>query len=166
MESAARLPVGTAADTQVAILNTEMDQLDVNSSDRGKQRFIFKKILDAGVGTSIGSPVGEVQGTGGGTVTPDQSDVGAGAILHGGGGIAQFAVAAGTTSYGWVQRSGIGRTVLKTTGALAAGALGYWSGDDTVVVYTAGTHDAYVFVMALVVAASGSVPAGGYRLLD
>lgn len=161
---ASRQPVGTAESSQVASLNTIFEEHDINNKDYGMQRFVYKKITDAGVATAIGSPVGEVQESGGGTVTPDFSDVGADSILGDGGGIAQFVVAAAGTSYGWVQSKGIGRAIMKTTGALAAAVLGTWTDDDTVAVVADGTEE-YVFVMNLVAASGGSVAAGGYRLL-
>ena len=163
MELVARQAVGTGNADQQHPLNVYYEELDVNDRDFGIQGFVYKKILDAGVATAIGSPVGSTQASGGGIVTPDQSDSGAGGVF--GGGIAQYVVAAGTTSFGWVQRYGISRTIVKTTGALAAGVFGRWSGDDTVAAITAGTDDAEGFCWNLVAASGGSVAAGGTLLL-
>ena len=163
MELVTRQAVGTAMSTQEHSLNVYFEEHDLNDRDLGIQGFVYKKIFDAGVATIIGSPVGCTQASGGGIVTPDQSDAGAGAVF--GGGIAQFAVALNVTRFGWVQRYGISRSIVKTTGALAAGVFGRWSGDDTVAAITAGTDDAEGFCWNLVAASGGSVAAGGTLLL-
>ena len=165
MELSNKMKVGTAYDTYTVPLNTYFEELDVNNKDFGLQGFVMKTIFDAGVATSIGSPVGSTLASGGNIVTPDQSDAGKAGVLGRGGGIAQCAVALNVTRYAWVQCRGIGRAIMLTTGALAAGDLGSWTGDDTVAVV--GTDEEFAFVHALVVAAGSplQVPAGGYLLL-
>lgn len=157
--------VEDSSTTQQHSLNWRFEQVDVNSEDYGTQGFVYKKLFDAGVAAIKGSPVGETQASGGGTVTPDQSDAGSAGILGTGGGIAQWAVAANTTLFGFVQYQGIGRVLMKTTGALAANALGVWTGDDTVAAFTDPGNEELIFVRALVAASGGDVAAGGYLLL-
>lgn len=157
--------VGTAYADQLMDLNLyyEEQELSAGNQDWGIQGFVWKKVFDAGVAAIIGSPAGETQASGGGTVTPDQSDSGAGGIF--GGGICTAAVTANTTRYEFLQCRGIGRQIMKTTGALAAGVFARWSGDDTCAAITAGTDDAEGFCWTLVAASGGSVAAGGVRLL-
>lgn len=155
--------VGTAYSTQVQEYNTCRCEQDPNNAGYGVQYFVFKKVFDAGVATSIGSPVGSTQASGGNIVTPDQSDASSGGGIRGiSGGVAQVAVAANTNRFQFIQYAGIGRVALQTTGALAAGALGVWSGDDTVAAFTDPGNEELIFVHALVAASGGTCAAGGY----
>jgi hypothetical protein len=161
MELVNKMLVGTAYTEYFVPLNTYFEELDVNDRDFGLQGFVMKTVFDAGVATSIGSPVGSTQASGGKTVTPDQSDAGGADILHRGGGAAQFAVAANVTNYGWVQCQGISRAILKVTGAIAANGLLIWAGDDDVDVFTDPGNEELIFGRALVAAASDQIAAGG-----
>lgn len=165
MEWSARQAVETSASTQQVPFNIYFEQMDVNTADYGLQGFVYKNIFDSGVATSKGSPVGATQAAGGSIVTPDQSDAGGAGVLGRGGGIAQVAVAANTNAYQWVQCVGIGRVLMKCTGALAANALGVWTGDDTVAAFTDPGNEELIFVRALVAASGGEVAAGNYLLL-
>ena len=161
MESANKMKIGTAYSTYSVPLNTYIETLDVNDQDFGLQGFVMKTVLDAGVATSIGSPVGSTNASGAKIMTPDYSDVNKGSILGRLGGIAQFAVAAGTTSYGWVQNLGLNRVAAKCTGSVAAGVQVEWTDDDTFAVLA--TADV-AFGKDLVAASGGTVAAGGLYL--
>ena len=158
MESANKMQIGTAYSAYSVPLNTYIEVLDVNDKDFGLQGFVMKTVLDAGVATSIGSPVGSTNASGAKIVTPDYSDVTKTSILGRLGGIAQAAVAAGTTSYEWIQCLGLNRVAAKCTGAVAAGVQVEWTDDDTfAVLATADSASG----KALVAAASGTVATGG-----
>lgn len=162
-----KMLIGTAYSEYFVPLNTYIEVLDPNDKDFGLQGFVMKTVFDAGVASAIGSLVGTTNASGAKTVTPDQSDSGspAGAgCLGRGGGICQFAVALNVTRYGWVQCLGVSRTILKTGGALAAGALFVWSGDDAAAAFTDPGNEELVRGLCLVAAASNEVAAGGILL--
>lgn len=160
-EYAIRQKVDTVSATQQHPFNVYFEEMDVNTADYGHQGYVYKTILDAGVATSAGSPVGSTQASGGSVVTPDQSDAGSAGIRFRGGGIAPVAVAAGATKYGWIQCVGINRVAAICTGALAANAQGEWTADDTIAAFS---NSQFIFCRALVAASGGSVAAGGLLL--
>ena len=165
-EWAARLKVGAAAETKLIPYNAVMGEMDVNNSDFGVQRFVFKQVFDAGVAASAGSPVGTTQAAGGGIVTPDQSDVTAIAIRGMNGGICTFAVAANAIRYGWIQFEGVNRYgALAGSGTITAGVGTVWSGDDTLTDVGATDEEAIFAVPQVTKNSSNVIVAGNLLLL-
>ena len=163
-EWAKKQAVGVSATDAQHALNIYFEEADpVNGSDFGMQGFVYKKIFDAGVATVLGCPVGDVAAAGGGTVTPDISDVNAGAIKGRGGGLTTFVTALNVTAYGWVQNVGYTRYSTITTGAVAAEADLEWTDDLTIAAFT---NAKWIFGKARVAAAGTPlrIAAGGVML--
>lgn len=155
--------VGATYTTQIQALNTVCTRQDPNDQDRGVQEFVFKTVFDAGVATSVGSPVGvPTADTNVETVTPDQSDSTSTGILGLNGGVALVAVAANTTNYQFIQCRGVGRVALLTGGAVVDNSNLEWSGDNTVIAQSGGLE--LIFGRNAVAAASNQIAAGGYVL--
>jgi hypothetical protein len=161
------IEIGTSEDTQTMALGWTVEELDVNNTDRGIQVFkYFKLIGENSVAISVGSPVGEKQAAGGGTLTADQSSAGSAGICHGRGGLAQFAVTATGTKFGFVQTGGLNRVAAKIgSGTVSAGAHVIWSGDDTLNDVGASDEED-IFARALVAGASNAVAIAGLALGD